>query len=333
MINYEGTIMKKRTMKLLLVIFIILLIVHLSFICYLYWIKPKIESADQKKNNNQTVGNSADSNSHIEKERKSDPLKMSSVEVTPDETALQKDAAIDQIKVDELEKKEIKVPHMHWKNSESTFGKKVVFIYFSHNRESFLPYFKERTPSEEAYHSKVNITLVGEYLGKSLRRNGIGNIVSNSDIIKMLNERNLDFGYSYQMSRQFVLNEKQVNHDLEMSLDIHRDSIPRNLSTTTISGIPYAKISFIIGSAHKNYKENLKFAHSIHRLIEKDYKGLSKGIIIKDKTQGNGVYNQDLSPHNVIIEIGGVENNLEELYRTAEILGIVISEYYFNVIF
>ncbi|MEC2074973.1 stage II sporulation protein P [Metabacillus fastidiosus] len=73
-----------------------------------------------------------------------------------------------------------------------------------------------------------------------------------------------------------------------------------------------------------------RFAHSFQYLIEKGYKGLSKGVMIKDKTHRNGVYNQDLSKYNMIIEIGGVENNLEELYRTAEILGIVISKYYFK---
>ncbi|PGT76869.1 hypothetical protein COD11_25435 [Bacillus sp. AFS040349] len=54
--------------------------------------------------------------------------------------------------------------------------------------------------------------------------------------------------------------------------------------------------------------------------------------MIKSSEQGNGVYNQDLSPNSVIIEIGGVENRIDELYRTADLLGNVISEYYWQTV-
>lgn len=38
--------------------------------------------------------------------------------------------------------KEPRVPIIDKNKFHSTFGRKVVFIYSSHNRESFLPYFK-----------------------------------------------------------------------------------------------------------------------------------------------------------------------------------------------
>jgi len=117
-----------------------------------------------------------------------------------------------------------------------------------------------------------------------------------------------------------------------MTFDIHRDALPRNLSTIDINGQSFAKISFVIGSAHDNYKENMKFTNGINEVIEENYPGLSRGVIIKDKKQGNGVYNQDLLPNSVIIEVGGVENNLEELYRTADVLGYAISQYYWGTL-
>lgn len=120
-----------------------------------------------------------------------------------------------------------------------------------------------------SYHSKFNVTLVGDRLGNVLKQNGIGNRVSDVDIISILGERDLDFGSSYQLSREIVLNEMKFNPDLEMNFDIHRDSLPRNLSTTTINGNTYAKISFVIGSSHENYEENLKFTNSINDMIEK----------------------------------------------------------------
>ena len=49
--------------------------------------------------------------------------------------------------------------------------------------------------------------------------------------------------------------------------------------------------------------------------LEKYY-GLSRGIFIKDRKSGNGVYNQDLSPNALLIEMGGVDNTPEELYAS-----------------
>ncbi|WP_368730606.1 stage II sporulation protein P [Mycobacterium tuberculosis] len=41
---------------------------------------------------------------------------------------------------------------------------------------------------------------------------------------------------------------------------------------------------------------------------------------------GNGDYNQALSANSALIEIGGVENNLEENYRTITLLAKVMRE-------
>ncbi|MBL3352784.1 stage II sporulation protein P, partial [Klebsiella pneumoniae] len=36
----------------------------------------------------------------------------------------------------------------------------------------------------------------------------------------------------------------------------------------------------------------------------------------------------DLSPHAMLVEIGGVDNNLDELNRTVDILAEAINDYY-----
>lgn len=287
---------------------------------------PKINEIIEEKQN----GNSIKSSSDITSKANGMTKEKRAKELIPKEEALQKDGFLDIPKVEANIEKDVKESNIKNDKIPNTFGRKVVYIYFSHNRESFLPYFRKGTIPEMAYHSKFNVTLIGERLGKTLKQYGIGNTVSNVDIISMLRERNLNFNHSYQMSRELVLNEKKSNRDLEMYFDIHRDALPRKYTTTHINGKPYAKISFVIGSAHKNYKENLNFTNTINSLIEKQYPGLSRGVIVKNQNQGNGVYNQDLSPNSVIIEMGGVENRLEELYRTADVLGNVISQYYWE---
>ena len=326
-----------RTLKVLLVISIALFISLLLLITFQYGKVPEEITGKQVIKNNKDEKkrtNERDPKTPISKNEASEPgiieEENESAEIVPDEEALQKDAPLDQRKIVAVDEDNLKWDDINKSKYQSTFGRKVAFIYFSHNRESFLPYFQKGATPDKAYHSKLNVLLIGKRLGKSLKRNGIWNSVNEADIIDMLNERKLNFGNSYQMSREIVSNELNKNRDLVMAFDIHRDALPRNQTTVQLNGKSFAKISFVIGSAHENFKANIKFTNGINEVIEKNYPGISKGIIIKDKNQGNGVYNQDLLPTSVIIEIGGVENNLEELYRTADVLGYAISQYYWG---
>ncbi|MCM3162069.1 stage II sporulation protein P [Metabacillus litoralis] len=316
-----------KTLKLLLFTVVTLFLGLLTVIFFLY---EKEEPRIKKGSKSGELSTKVNSNSLNSSKFMSNSSSEVSTELVPNADSLKQDAELIQEKIDSLNEMEIKRPEIKQKEFHSTFGRRIVFIYFSHTRESFLPYFKKGTAPESAYHSKVNISLVGNRLGDSLRSNGIWNDVSQVDIVNMLNNRNLTFGRSYQMSREVVVNELRENRDLEMAFDIHRDSLPREHSTIDIGGESLAKVSFVIGSGHENYKKNLDFTNGIHEVIEKKYPGLSRGVIIKDKSQGNGVYNQDLLPNSVIVEIGGVENNLEELYRSADILGNAIGEYYWD---
>ena len=212
----------------------------------------------------------------------------------------------------------------------STFGKDVIYIYHSHSRESFLPYLKKADQPEEAYHSRANITLVGEMLGESLEQRGLGTTVNSTDIVQELDSRELDYGSSYFVSGEHVKAAQKVNSDLEIFLDIHRDSLRKDSTTTEMDEEEYARLLFVVGTGHKEFEKNLAFTEDLHRQLESHYPGLSKGILKKDSSQGNGVYNQSLSPNSVIVEIGGVDNTVEELHRTVEALADVLSDYYWH---
>ncbi|WP_233201578.1 MULTISPECIES: stage II sporulation protein P [unclassified Sporosarcina] len=212
----------------------------------------------------------------------------------------------------------------------STFGRDVIYIYHTHNRESFLPYLKGTDKPEDAYHSKANITLVGDMLGRALERRGVGAKVDSADIVQELSLKGLDFNSSYQLSGEQVRSARAENKDLEIFLDIHRDSLRKDSTTKKMNGESFARLLFVIGTGHENYESNLLFTEGLDKLLAARYPGLSKGIIIKDSSQGNGVYNQDLSPNSVIVEIGGVDNTVEELHRTTEALADVLSDYYWH---
>ena len=199
---------------------------------------------------------------------------------------------------------------------------KTVFIYHSHNRESFLP---ELGPgAKDPNHSEINVTLVGKRLARSLEEKGIGAVSSSKDYASAV--KSYDWNLSYQYSRQTVRQAMAGYENLEYFFDIHRDSQRRSKTTVTIDGKDYAQVYFIIGRKNPNWKQNEAFARKIHEKLEERYPGLSRGIWGKSGSSGHGEYNQSLAPGSVLIEIGGIENTLEECYRTADILADVIAE-------
>lgn len=207
-------------------------------------------------------------------------------------------------------------------------GKKVLFLYNSHNRESFLPHLPEVTNTDGAYHQEINITKVSERIAKTLESYGIGSYVDHTDIMGVLHEKGWKYWKSYEASRPVVQEALGTHKGVQYVMDIHRDSMPHDATTKEIDGKSFAKILFVIGADNKNYEKNLAFATTLHYAMEEKYPGLSKGIITKEGPSNNGVYNQDLSDKALLLEIGGYENTLEEMYRSADVIAEIFSSYY-----
>ncbi|WP_096224828.1 stage II sporulation protein P [Geobacillus sp. FJAT-46040] len=214
--------------------------------------------------------------------------------------------------------------------SQTTGGKKVVYIYNTHTHESFLPALKGVTDPDLAFHPTVNITKVGEKLAEELEKRGIGAEVSKIDIVSELLKKGMKYSQSYDMSRQTVVAAMKQNRDLHYFIDIHRDSQRRKYTTATINGVDYARVVFIIGGESATYEKNLQLATALHQLLQKKYPGLSRGVIEKKGAGTNGKFNQDLSENAILIEVGGVDNTFTELFRSVSALADVFSDYYWQ---
>lgn len=216
--------------------------------------------------------------------------------------------------------------------TQNTNGKKVVYIYHSHSWESYLPLLKQVSSPDESVSSnnQANVVGVGEFLAKDLEEKGIGVEHSAINAAEKLHEKGLDANSSYQYSRGLVQEAMAGNHDLTFTIDIHRDSLRRDKTTVTINNKSYARLDFIVGEANPNFKQNLELAKELHAAVEGKYPGLSRGVLSKNKSMGNGVYNQDLSPRAILIEVGGVDNNIEELQNAMHAFADVFSEFYWN---
>ncbi|WP_227934901.1 stage II sporulation protein P [Alkalihalobacillus deserti] len=211
----------------------------------------------------------------------------------------------------------------------TTDGRKVVHIIHSHNTESFLPELETNKPNE-AFHKKINITLVGEKLSQELEKRGIGVEVEERDVQAGLVNKGWQYSQSYDASRNYVKEAIANNDDLKFFFDLHRDTLPKERTTVKINGVEYARTVFVIGGRHSHHEQNLQLAKQLHNLLEEKYPGLSRGVILKDTPGSNGIYNQDLSPNSVLIEMGGLYNTLDETYKTTGAIAEVFSEYYFE---
>ncbi|GAB6990694.1 stage II sporulation protein P [Paenibacillus pini] len=205
---------------------------------------------------------------------------------------------------------------------------KQVLIYHSHPRESYNPLLGKTSNNPSSSSSSKNVMVVGSYMAQRLEKLGVGTVHAQKDYVSTVAGYNYNFSYKY--SRQTVKQAMSQNSNLTYLLDIHRDSQRHGKSTAVVNGASYAQVFFIIGHENKKWRENEAFANAIHERLEKQYPGISRGIWGKTSAQGNGEYNQTLSTKSILIEVGGIDSTNEELRRTAEILGDIVADLYYQ---
>lgn len=199
-----------------------------------------------------------------------------------------------------------------------------ILIYHSHNRESWIPELSNIQTANEAFDPKTNVTLLGDYLLEKMESNDIPAFHSKKDYPTVIETFN--YANSYAYSKSTIQKELRMHGNIQYLIDIHRDSQGRENTTVQYKNKNYAQVYFVVGTNNPKWEMNMKFAERLHHSLNDRVPGLSKGIYKKDSRIGNGDYNQGLSPNSALIEIGGVENNLDESYRTVSILAKVIQD-------
>nr|WP_309099852.1 stage II sporulation protein P [Fredinandcohnia onubensis] len=214
----------------------------------------------------------------------------------------------------------------------TTGDKKVAYIYHTHSSESFFPHLKgvDTTNADNARHSKVNVTQVGKMLSEELEARGIGTELNTTNMDQYLKGKGYNWYQSYKASGELVASAMANNQDIQYLIDIHRDARRKDTTTATINGKTYAKVAFVVGTENKKLEQNIEIASNLHKLLEEKYPGLSRGVLQQGGPGNNGVYNQDKSGNAMLIEFGGVDNNFEELRRTAAAVADVLAEYYWQ---
>lgn len=200
-------------------------------------------------------------------------------------------------------------------------SKPIIYLYNTHQLENY------NNKNLSIYNITPNVLMASYILKEKLNKNGISTIVEDTNLSEFLNLNHWNYASSYKATRMLLLEKMNKYDSLKYFIDIHRDSVNRNSTTVTINNKTYAKILFVIGLEHKNYEYNLEVTNKLNDLIKDDYPSLTKGIYKKSGKGVDGIYNQDVDKNCILIEIGGVDNTIEEVYNTLEVLSNVLTKF------
>ncbi|MBR4671836.1 MAG: stage II sporulation protein P [Bacilli bacterium] len=197
--------------------------------------------------------------------------------------------------------------------------KPTVYIYNTHENEKYS--------TTKELNIRYSVKDASNYLKDKLKTYNINSIVEKGSITDILNTNNWNYASSYKVSRMYLEKAKKDHQELTYFIDIHRDSVNKNISTIKIGNKTYARTMFLLGLENNNYKANQKVMEKLETWLNVNYKGLSRGIYEKKGRGVNGVYNQNFSPNCILIEVGGEENTYEEVTNTMDVIAEMLYEY------
>ena len=179
-----------------------------------------------------------------------------------------------------------------------------IYLYNTHEKEKYID-------NKSVYDASL-------LLQNNLKRLGINTLVEDKKVSDYLHTGMKN----YDISREFIKKIKKEYPDVCYYIDIHRDSVKN--TKITINNKDYAQIMFVLGLDNPNYQSNKDILVKMNDYLNNNYPGISKGIYEKSGSSVNGIYNQDLDKHVLLIEIGGIENNTLEVNNSTEIIALML---------
>ncbi len=195
-------------------------------------------------------------------------------------------------------------------------GKPAVLIYHTHTRETYNPLGVKN--QNHSYDFSTGICRVGEELKKELESKYGISVIHDTTVHDVPTSNG-----GYTRSRKTVEAYLKKYPNLKLIIDLHRDSAYRNVATAKINNVYYSRVMFVIASGNKKKSSSIAIANKLTNKFNELYPGFSRGLYYSGKY---AVYNQDLSPNLVLLEIGGIENSLDESIRSAKLTARIISE-------
>ena len=184
-------------------------------------------------------------------------------------------------------------------------------IYHTHNAESYIP-----TDGSEYIYGKGGIHRVGETFQESLESKGINVIYD--ETLHLPHDRG-----AYRRSR--ITANEIIRQGVDSVFDVHRDATPAFEYEYEMDGMSIAKVMMVVGRANPHQMLNKNFAYDLKAHADHIYPGLVRGVFV-----AHGNYNQDLSPLNLLLEVGTRSNPREDAKRGMELFADVVSYYFYG---
>lgn len=202
----------------------------------------------------------------------------------------------------------------------------LVYIYNTHQSEEYT------SKNLSIHNIKPTVMTASYILEEKLEDFGFNSIVEEGNVNSILQANNWNYASSYVVSKMLMTKAKNEHTTLKYFIDLHRDSVSRDITTAVINNKSYAKVMFLLGLENASYVESERVITRLNEIITNKYPGISRGIYKKGGPGVNGVYNQDFSNRCILIEVGGVDNTIDEVSNTidaiSEMLRIYIKEDY-----
>lgn len=203
-------------------------------------------------------------------------------------------------------------------------GKKQILIYHTHGMtEAF-------SDSEKGKESD-SVVGVGDVLAEELEKNGYG-VYHDKTKYDLINGQ-IDRSKAYNASLSGVSQIMAQNPDIQVTIDLHRDSVGKNKHTyTIIDGRKTAIAMFFNGMSRNrsgkidylynpNLEANLSFSLQLKCHAMEQYEGFTKPIYLKGYR-----YNLHVAERALLIELGNENNTVEEAKNAAAPLAKVIAD-------
>ena len=204
-----------------------------------------------------------------------------------------------------------------------------VLIVHTHATESYMDedlgyYYESFYPRDTD--DNFNVVKVGDAIAYSLEKSGVG--------VVHCKEHHDEPQYlgAYDNSARSINNYIQQYPSIKIILDIHRDSITTDEGEKIKPTFVYdnkkaAQIMIMCGNDNYGYydfpdwEQNMSLAVKLQSTAETKFPGMKRPLY-----SGNFMYNMNLAPGSLLIEVGTDANTLEEACNTGLMLGDVIAD-------
>lgn len=206
-------------------------------------------------------------------------------------------------------------------------GTPMVLLYHTHTTESYLPqesaWFYEGTATRSQDENE-SVVMVGNAIQAELEAAGFG-VIHDTTVHDYP-----AYTGGYTRSAETMQKNLEKYPSIQITLDIHRDAIGGNdgermKPTAVINDKKAAQFMLLAGCdddgtlGFPNWKENLRLALRLQKMAADLYPGLARPINFC-----NRVYNENLTPGSLLLEVGTEVNSREEAAYTGKLFGEIL---------